>query len=482
MYVAAHHLELGDGAAADREVERYADFASEARLVRHAWYAHLYRGMRAYLAGRFDEVERTAAEALALGESAQPAAARMAFGAQRIVVRREQGRVADIVAETRAITQAAPGMPVWSCALAAVLAEAGDLDAARGELARLARDRCAMVPRDFFWLFGMAQLSRACAILDDAKHAAVLYELLVPYADRVAVAQHGVLSDGSIARHVGMLATVLKRWDDAERHFADALAHNERFGARILVTRTQHDHARMLLRRRAPGDDARAHVLLAAAAEEARALGQSALLASIAGLTSRSAQQPVAGAAAEDACTLERGDGTWAVRHGDLRFVVKDAIGFTYLTMLLRHPGQEIHVRDLVSGASDASAPRAHGDAGEMLDAQARRSYRERLTELRAELEQAEEFNDVGRAAALRDEVAALTDELTRAVGLGGRPRRAGSDVERARINVTRALKRAVDALAAGDAVLGSDLERGLRTGIFCSYTPDPRLPITWRA
>jgi tetratricopeptide (TPR) repeat protein len=480
MYVAAHHLELGDGVAADREVERYADLANEARLVRQAWYAHVFRGMRAHLAGRFDEGERTAAEALALGESAQPAAARMAFGAQRIVACREQGRVADIVAETRAITQAAPGMPVWSCALAAVLAEVGDLDAARGELARLVRDRCAILPRDFFWLFGMAQLARACAILDDAPHAAVLYELLAPYADRVAVAQHGVLSDGALARHVGLLATVLGRWDEAERHFADGLAINERLGARICVTTTRHDHARMLLRRAGPGDDARARSLLAVAADEARMLGQGALLASVATLTARNAPQPAAAVAA-DACTLERGDGTWTVQHGGTRFTVKDAIGVTYLVALLRQPGREIHVHDLVSGPGEGSAPRARGDAGEMLDAQARRTYRERLTELRSELDEAEEFNDAGRAAALRDEIEALTDELTRAVGLGGRPRRAGSDVERARINVTRALKRAVDAIAAGDATLGSDLERGLRTGIFCSYTPDPRLPLTWR-
>ena len=116
-----------------------------------------------------------------------------------------------------------------------------------------------------------------------------------------------------------------------------------------------------------------------------------------------------------------------------------------------------------------------------MLDAEARRSYRARLTELQGELDEAESFNDVGRAEAARAEIAALTDELARAVGLGGRPRRAGSDAERASINVTRALRRAVEAIAARDPALGSDLERGVRTGIFCSYTPDPRLPIRWR-
>ncbi|MBY0276937.1 AAA family ATPase, partial [Candidatus Binatia bacterium] len=478
MYVTAHHLELGDGASADREIARFAELAGELRQLRQAWYVHVYRGMRAYLAGCFADLEHTAATALALGESAQPAPALMAFETQLTMLRREQGRAAETIERTREVARAAPGMPVWSCALASGLAEAGDLDGAHRELARIAVDRCAPLQRDFFWLYAMTHLARACAALDDAEHAAVLYELLVPFGHQVAVAQHGVISDGAVARYLGLLATVLGCWDDAETHFTDALAINERLGARIFVTATRYDHGRMLLRRGAPADRLRAHALLDAAAGEARGLGQSALLAAIDELRSGARPQPSDGPP-EDACALQRGDGVWTVRHGGTSFPVKDTIGVNYLIALLRQPGREIHVNDLVAGPD--TVPRARGDAGEMLDADARRTYRERLTELRAELEQAEQFNDVGRTEAVRGEMTALTDELARAVGLGGRPRRAGSDVERARINVTRALRRVVDAIAAGDRALGSDLERGLRTGVFCSYTPDPRLPVAWR-
>lgn len=479
MYVTAHHLELGDGASADREIERFAELAGELRQLRQAWYAHVYRGMRAYLAGCFADVEHTAARALALGESAQPAPAQMAFETQLTMLRREQGRAAETIARTREVARAAPGMPVWSCALASGLAEAGDLDGARRELARMTVDRCAALQRDFFWLYAMTHLARACAALDDAEHAVVLYELLLPFGHQVAVAQHGVMSDGAVARYLGLLATVLGRWDDAEAHFIAALALNERLGARIFVTATRHDHGRMLLRRGAPADDLRAHALLDAAAGEARGLGQSALLAAIDALRGGAPQSQPSDGPPEDACALQRGDGVWTIRHGGTSFPVKDTIGVTYLVALLRQPGREIHVHDLVAGPD--TVLRVRGDAGEMLDAEARRTYRERLTELRAELEQSEQFNDAGRTEAVRDEMAALTGELTRAVGLGGRPRRAGSDVERARINVTRALRRVVDAIAAGDRALGSDLERGLRTGIFCSYTPDPRLPVAWR-
>ena len=486
MYSAAHHFELGDVAAADREVERFADLAGEMGQLRQAWYVHVYRGMRAYLAGRFDEVERTAAQALALGESAQPQAAGMAFGALLTMLHREQGRVAATIGATREIALAAPGIPAWSCALASGLAESGDLDGARRELARLAENGFSILQRNFFWLYAMAHLARVCAVLDDATQAAVLYEMLAPYADRVAVAQHGVLSDGAVARPLGVLATVLERWDDAEQHFAAALALNERTGARIFVTATQYEHARMLLRRGAADDAGRARALLDAAAVGARQMGQVALLASIAqalggATTSDAAPAPASSNApsADDVATVRRVAGDWAIAHGGQTFELKDAVGVGYLLTLLRHPGKEIHVHDLVAGTGPGSARRT-GDAGEMLDEQARAAYRSRLAELREELDEAESFNDAGRTERVQSEIESLSDELTRAVGLGGRPRRAASDVERARINVTRALRRVIDAIAARDPALGSDLERGLRTGIFCCYTPDPRLPVCW--
>jgi hypothetical protein len=67
------------------------------------------------------------------------------------------------------------------------------------------------------------------------------------------------------------------------------------------------------------------------------------------------------------------------------------------------------------------------GDAGVLLDATAKAAYRARLAELRAELEEAEGFNDPARAAKARQETEFLVAELARAVGLGGRDRRAAS-------------------------------------------------------
>ena len=85
-----------------------------------------------------------------------------------------------------------------------------------------------------------------------------------------------------------------------------------------------------------------------------------------------------------------------------------------------------------------------------MLDERSRREYRRRLESLRAELEEAESLNDFAGAEAAREEIEQLTAELSRAFGLGGRVRRAGSNVERARVNVQRRLKHALDTYRQG--------------------------------
>ena len=125
---------------------------------------------------------------------------------------------------------------------------------------------------------------------------------------------------------------------------------------------------------------------------------------------------------------------------------------------------------------------RIWGMRGVLLDATAKAADRARLAELRAELEEAEGFNDPARAARARGEREFLVAELARAVGLGGRDRRAASHAERARLNATRAIRAAVANLARDNPALGRHLAATIRTGRYCAYTPDPRAPIAWNA
>ena len=74
-----------------------------------------------------------------------------------------------------------------------------------------------------------------------------------------------------------------------------------------------------------------------------------------------------------------------------------------------------------------------------------------------------------------------LARELSRAVGLGGRDRRAGSAAERARASVTRAVRQAMGRIRAHHPPLAAHLERAIRTGTYCAYLPDPRVPLVWK-
>ena len=166
-----------------------------------------------------------------------------------------------------------------------------------------------------------------------------------------------------------------------------------------------------------------------------------------------------------------------------------------YLVQLLSHPNQEFHAIALVTGgttvfletstrekaADEAEELASFTDAGEMLDPQARAAYKRRLKDLQAELEEAQGFNDLGRMEKVQDEIDFLTQELSHAVGLGGRMRKAASPAERARVNVTRALKAAIKKITESHPSLGEYLTRTVKTGTFCSYIPDPHLSLAWQ-
>ena len=181
----------------------------------------------------------------------------------------------------------------------------------------------------------------------------------------------------------------------------------------------------------------------------------------------------------------------WTVIFDGHTVRVRDLKGMHYLARLLADPGREFHVLDLVaaetgSGAPDDSSQTARltrsalGDAGEMLDERAKNAYRRRLAEIDDDIDQAHAVGDGERAAQADAERDFLLRELSRAVGLSGRDRRAASASERARAGVTRAIRQAITRIAEHHPQLGEHLSRTIRTGTYCAYMPDPRAPAGW--
>jgi hypothetical protein len=177
---------------------------------------------------------------------------------------------------------------------------------------------------------------------------------------------------------------------------------------------------------------------------------------------------------------LRREGEYWTVRFSGDAFRMKDSKGLHHLAVLLRAPGREFHVLDLVTSEHGGAATTVLADAGPVLDQRAKAAYRERLRELEDDLAEATSWSDAGRVAKVREEMEFFTTELAGAVGLGGRDRRAASQAERARVNITRAVRSTVQRIRAHDGMLADHLDATLHTGTFCAYRPDPRQPITW--
>jgi hypothetical protein len=188
---------------------------------------------------------------------------------------------------------------------------------------------------------------------------------------------------------------------------------------------------------------------------------------------------------------LRRAGDYWTLTFQDHTVTLRDLKGLRYLARLLSHPGREFHVLDLVAhevipaanphGATDPElTTTGWGDSGVHLDAQAKNAYRRRLAEINEDLEEAHLLNDSGRVVQAEDERDFLIRELSRAVGLNGRARRAGSASERARVSVTRAIRHAMSRIRQHDPPLGEHLDRAIRTGTYCVYLPDTRIITSW--
>jgi hypothetical protein len=165
--------------------------------------------------------------------------------------------------------------------------------------------------------------------------------------------------------------------------------------------------------------------------------------------------------------------------------------GLELIARLLTEPGRELHALDLEQGTPGAArtSGTAAGDvlavdrgagAGPALDAQAKRAYKQRLDDLEDEIDEATLNNDPARVEKAEAEKAFLLQELQAAVGLGGRDRPTASAAERARVNVTRAIRSALSRVEEHHPGLGAHLAATVRTGGFCAYAPDPRVPIHW--
>ena len=112
------------------------------------------------------------------------------------------------------------------------------------------------------------------------------------------------------------------------------------------------------------------------------------------------------------------------------------------------------------------------------MDARARASCQQRIRDLQEDLDAAERDNDFARGERISGELDALIEQLSAALGLGGRGRKLGDPAEKARTAVTWRIRSAIRKIAAAHPELGRHLEAAVRTGAFCAYSPER--PVRW--
>jgi tetratricopeptide (TPR) repeat protein len=491
-------LEDGDVAAADRELDSHAALAE--RLHQPFILAHTtqFRALRAIMQGRFRDGEALAADARQQTQRAGNALAGTVYGGQMFPVWWQRGEHEQLDAFLRTALRAAPPHAGTTSAMALIHAELGERETAAAMVEQLAAPGFSKFRHDMLFLPGLAHLTLACADLADPTHAEEIYDLLRPYAGRVVVVGAPAQACwGPVDHYLGVVAALGDRPDWAADHFETALAIGARLGTPALLAETRLEFGGLLLRAGRSHDRDRALTLLDAARRTASALGLQRVVdrldavAEAVGVPdepspARSSVTPVVGT---PRCSLRRDGEFWTVLTPAGTTHVRDAKGVRHLATLLAQPGRPVHVLHLAgafaggaglggisvvaeSGGFGGGFVDGFGDAGEVLDETAKGAYRQRLAELDELIVEAERFNDIERASQLGVERDLLVDQLAQAVGLGGRDRRAVSVSERARVNVTRAIRSAIRRIGEVDRAAGHYLDTTIVTGAYCLFDP----------
>ena len=244
-------LELGDMDAVDIEIDAYMRIAARRRRLSDELYVHIYRAMRLLFAGEFDAGRAPRATMAArVGERVQDTNTGNATLLQALMYPPRARRARAARGPGPLLRRALRDDP--RLALRARLAAGRDRPRPTRRArcsTRFAADDFRGLPLDGIWLGAVAYLAEAAAALGDATHAAALHDLLEPYADRNVAVGWASTCAGSASRHLGLLADLLGRRDEAIERLETALAMNERMRARP-VGRPHADRPRRACSRR----------------------------------------------------------------------------------------------------------------------------------------------------------------------------------------------------------------------------------------
>lgn len=244
-------MEIGELDEVDTLLSEMSTIAARTGLARQRWQVAANRSWRYLLAGRIDDAERAAEEALDIGTKGALPYASATYGAQLLRVYLDRGRLGEIVDFVVQAVEDTPTLKAWEPGLMFLHCELEHFDEAEA-LFEAGLGSAFSRTFDNTGLSAMTWYADVAADLGRTDAAPLLYELALPYRDRIVFFHTGEY--GALARTIGRLATLLGRYDDADALLQEALATHERLAAPYWIARTQLDLAELAVARGGPGD------------------------------------------------------------------------------------------------------------------------------------------------------------------------------------------------------------------------------------
>ncbi len=471
-------IEQGRVVAARRQWAAARQVAEPLGVAHHTWIVEALGATLAALEGRFAEAWGFHESAWRIATEVEDAGAIRAMSAQRLglVVLADSGDDAQLDAAIEAMLREHAAVGGTAEMYANVTAASSLARAGRGEEIRwhdTADDlRHAMALEDTHLTALHIELAAARGNAGALRELATLQDRLGQRQGSAGLSALYVLEP--LSRSFAIAAAQLDEYERAWPLFSHALARAASMGARPHTARILYDEGVARLR---AGQTAEGRERLARARVEASQLSMHGLVRRIearlaahadAAPMSRPSPRPTT---AVPTIALVRDGETWRIEGGAAPFRLRNSKGLRLLARLVAAPRETFHVLDLVAEGK-AREHVQDGDLGPVLDPTAKAAYAGRIRDLREALDDAEARADPARAEAARAELEALTEQLAGAVGLGGRDRKFADASERARVNVQRRIRDALDRIEGEDAALGKHLRRSVQTGTYCSYDP----------
>lgn len=250
---------LGDAPRAKAALSAIHNVVGGHSEPRMRWILNVIDTFVATMAGRFHEAEQMAKATVDLGTAIGEPEAFSIYASQYFVIGTFAGRYAEILPVVDQVLASGEKAVPFRLAHAIACAVSGRIPEAAAVLEGGRSDGFAAVPRDLLWLTSIVGYAVLAIELGDDAAAAELFALLEPYADQVAF--NGATSQGPVAAYLGRLASMLGRYDEADRLLHSALTTADEFGweyhrastlvclaeSRLRRTGTTDDHAQRLL-------------------------------------------------------------------------------------------------------------------------------------------------------------------------------------------------------------------------------------------